>query len=930
MKANPIEEYIFKEGLKDSSVFVFPSDIAATLWREKALSITKAGTLPSSKFIAWDRFKEEAVKASVAGKTPVSAILRKLYALDFTKRNSEAVLSQTGPFLTKLIPPEYATDGSLFNKSLARMLPQLALWELKLERKQARIPSQLDAEEMDMALLKNDYATFLAENNLFEPSWQKPPLVETGFEYYLFFPEAIEDFSEYAQLLGSAPFVHLIEAPRTKEPVQACLFENTREEFRDLCLSIEGLLRQGINPESIAISLPDIETAAPYLLRELNLRSIPFEFRSGETIGSLSAGRLFSLIQTCVSANFAFAPLKALLLNRLIPWKNRNLAEDLVEFGIRNHCVTSWKENSVHINIWEEAFKTPNKSEESDWMLRDWYRKLKKHLESLVSSNSFTDIRTRWFVFRNEFLNMEELADEDDAVIARCIEELKTLVNLEGRFTDLIPQNPFSFFISVLEDTPYVRQKEKGGVSIFPYRVAAGTPFEYHYIPDASQNAATVLYRQLPFLRQDKRLDLFLLDTDASDSFFNIYQGSGSARFSFSTRTFDGYHILHGYFSRENALAAKTQNTPSLLDPYEDERRHFAGEKAPDRLHPFQKSGLTTWDRRSYKKGFSYLKESFNLGEPLLSKLELLKDHIQRVKYTNKNLRVSQSDLGTFSVCNARWFLSCILEIEVLDSDAELMNERNLGLLYHNVLKNLYERIHNTDGVFFANHMETYRTWAQEFAAGAASEHAEFKGPLAAPIIDSLVQKITAGVCGILEKDCEMLDGFIPDFLEDDIAFSLNGLYYNGKIDRISRLPSDNTLVLIDYKSGKTPRPVDYNAENEAMISDFQIPMYIFLTEQSPESPYKGQPIEYAWFGSIKEGDYRPIINGGDISHGRKRGMVSREEFEPAMKAFHKMTEAFSKAVKDGDFTRPKDLSWSVCNACEFKRICRTTYSVRP
>lgn len=136
MNKNPVEEYIRREGLKDSSVFVFPSDIAATLWREKALFITQAGTLPSSRFIAWDRFKEEAVKANVAGKTPVSAILRKLYVLDFTMRNAAAVLSQKSPFLTRLIPPEYAADGSLFNKSLARILPQLALWELKLERKQ--------------------------------------------------------------------------------------------------------------------------------------------------------------------------------------------------------------------------------------------------------------------------------------------------------------------------------------------------------------------------------------------------------------------------------------------------------------------------------------------------------------------------------------------------------------------------------------------------------------------------------------------------------------------------------------------------------------------------------------------------------------------------------------------------------------------------
>ena len=133
MSINPVEEYIRQEGLNECAIFVFPSDIAATLWREKALSITNAGTLPSERFIAWDRFKEDAVKASVAGKSPVSALLRKLYALDFTRRNAQSFISENQPFLTTLIPPQYAEDGSLFAKSLARILPQLALWELKLE-----------------------------------------------------------------------------------------------------------------------------------------------------------------------------------------------------------------------------------------------------------------------------------------------------------------------------------------------------------------------------------------------------------------------------------------------------------------------------------------------------------------------------------------------------------------------------------------------------------------------------------------------------------------------------------------------------------------------------------------------------------------------------------------------------------------------------
>ena len=520
---NPVEELLKAEGTKDDSVLVFPSDIAAALWLEEALDITGKTTLPAEKCIAWDRFKEKAMQKTVAGKSPVSGVLRKLYALDLAARNRKAA----EPLLSSLIPKQHAQDGDVFAAWISRLLPQLGLWQSRAQKaaefRIAHGPAPLantDAEDTDLAFLVSDYGRFLDDHSLFEPAWQRPPLADEGIRYFILFPEAIEDFDEYAAILASAPCITQVPVPpfAPDENTVFDVFSNARDELRSCALRIEHLVSQGVPCERIAISVPEIATIGPYLLRELSLRGIPAEYRAGTKLGEHPAGRLFSLIEECVNRDFSFGAVKALLLNRLVPWKHPE-AGYLVDFGIRNHCVTSWKEHGEQVDIWEEAFRTPAKGEQGDTRIQEWYRSLRKALIAMVRATSFSSARTAYILFRNDFLDMTALAAADDAVIARCVEELNALAALEDEYRPVLPASPWSFFTAQLRETNYVPQRTSRGVSIFPYRVAAGTPFTWHFVLDASMEHASVAYRQLPFLTEDKRERLRAFDTDASASF---------------------------------------------------------------------------------------------------------------------------------------------------------------------------------------------------------------------------------------------------------------------------------------------------------------------------------------------------------------------------------------------------------------------------
>ncbi|HPS43238.1 MAG TPA: PD-(D/E)XK nuclease family protein [Treponemataceae bacterium] len=998
MPDNPVEREIRASGADDSVVFVFPSDVASGLWLEASLAITGRDTLPARRFIAWDRFKERAVQSSVAGKEPVSAIVRKLYALDLARRNRESRV----PMFDSIIPAAFAESGDAFAPWIAKILPSLALLERKRRAAGTSREEGADGEDRDLALLKADYARFLDAESLFEPSWQIPPLKDAGDRFIIFFPEAIEDFAEYAELLAGAPFVRTVSAfqapqgpaqiahpAQAKHPAQATnpansvnpaqstrpgeldfgfedeievddaiaqdakmsepfalsAYATTRDEFKAVALEIERLLGSGTRPESIAVSVPNLESAAPYLLREFTLRSIPFEYRAGTPLGACPAGRFFARAAECVSSGYAFAHVKALLLDRSIPWRNRELAEALIEFGIRNHCVTGWREDGKTVDVWEAAFRDPAWADPADWRVRDYYRKLSTALSGLVGAKTFSEIRNRWFAFRDEerdgLLDMGVLSAEDDAVLARCVEELGSLASLEIRYPRLMPEKPFSLFVSTLDEEKYVRRRATTGVNVFPYRVAAGTPFPWHFVVDASQDGATVVYSPLDYLRQDKRGAIGVADTDASRAFFELYRrcplfpredepqkDGGSdresmargARFSAAERTFSGYRIPHSAFTRVTSGAA-----PIERDAFAREAAWLRGsDKEPERLYPTQKCAAASWRARGAARGFSYLTCAYG------GRVDALTARIKARLMKTEGLLVTATHLNAWSLCGAKLFLGTILKIKEESADAELLNERNIGILYHNVLETVYAKIRDEDGAFKKERIEDYRAWAEAAARDSARGYSEFRGPLAAPLIDTLADRVFDGVTTILESDAELLDGFAPKVLEGELTYAENGLSYYGRVDRIS-VNDEGEAVLIDYKSGYVTPTGDYEVSPDGALKDCQIPLYAFLAEHDKAKPCGGKPLAFAWFGDIRKGKYQPVIHDRNtIPWNARTRLFSREEFEPSMKAFSGMAARYADGIAREDFTRPEGLSWTECASCDFRKICRYVYSVRP
>ena len=942
-----IEQTIKTYGRDLQNVFVFPSRIASRLWFQKSLNITGLGTVPSENYMSWDGFKESCLVSKVSSLSPVSNTVRRIFAQYISRLNSEK--AKDGKLLFKsLIPEDYAETGAVFSEWIAGILPQLDHFEKRYADKGSDVSN--DDEMRDYLFLKNEYADFLKRNSLFEPSWISSEFYSYQKKYIIIYPELMEDFGEHAELLKQQEEISYIPCSKFNQKKNLIdVYKNSRSELKNTALQIEKLLSEGVRADEIAVSVPDIENYAAYIKREFYLRGIPAEFRSGFKLGLEQAGKLFSLIYDCVQNNFAFEFIKPIVLNKHIPWKDREGAEALIDYGVKNNCAVSWKENkedAVYKNIWIESFKINYERDEIEVeqkkKARDWFYSFYYAVNRICESKTFADLQKNYFLFRKDLIDENLFSEKDNAILGRCISCLQELLYLEDKFEAYMPCDRFKFFISELDKAIYVPQNTGLAVSIFPYRVAAATPFSYHFVLNCSQDHTNIIYNKLSFLRKDKREALGVFEADASSYFFEAYTESPNTVFSFSPHTFNSYLIINNLFEisedeeiknaeRVNKKIEELKSYDSFLLDYPEEKEETSEKTSA--IYKIQKNAVSTFSTLKRKKDFSYLQNSYDRIN------EELNSYMEENLFKEGALKLSQTDLKIFTECPVSWFLEKVLSVFSENYDAGIFDARNIGNLSHNVLEVLYKEIGSTDKYFNSKNLDNYIERASLIFDDLAEKSIDFRGALAKPFIQSLKKRVMEAVNFVLESDASLLDGYAPKWVEEWIEMENDGILYRGKIDRASFPQDERSGVIIDYKTNNMPTYSSYGKKNSSVeeieLTDFQIPMYIFLAESklkkdSTKEKKNFETIEHAWFLSFVQQKINKVVNDNEAIPVTRNGSErSREDFQSSIDAFINEAERFAEQVKAQDFTKPSSVSFETCSTCGFKHICRTAYSVK-
>ena len=933
-----------------ASLFIFPTDVAASRWADHLLLLRcnggiGCGTIPMEKFIAWDTFKQNSIRGAVHDKKSIPSALRKMFAAALIRENARLCAEGGIPVFTSIIRPEWAQHASAFASWLTGILPQLGIWF----RQKSNLAEET-GDDIDLLNLRLHYAQFLEQHGLFDPAWEQPPFDNRGNECFLFFPESLIDFNEYKDLLETSGHVTIIHVDEAALPSPNVFFyNNSRSEITEAALYILTLHhKQNIPWDSIVLSIPDTENYGPYVLREFANRNIPYINRISKPLASYPAGQFFKALAACASDDFSFGSLRTLLLNRHLPWKDNALIQELIDFGIKNNCICSWTEETEGtVNVWDEAFSQPFSGYNPQ--TRKFFDDLRRRVNSFRHASTFAEIRKQYFAFRDHFIDMDNVLDETDIVLSRCITELMHLADLEKSYPDVKVPDPYQFFTGYLEETTYLTQSAVSGVTILPYRTAAPSPFDCHIILGASQGNITIDFSPLAFISKNKRKKLGLAEKDVSREFINLHCANSRlpAVFFCSEHEFSGHAIPH------NALAANHEHAAFFCtDLYRQERVLLASLNHTDiippeilslgAIHSRQNEGFKQWNRRRRKEpcNDTLLTEDHFL-------MQLIRKRYCKDEHNENSIFVSSSSLEPYYTCPLNWLFSRILKLENIEIEASLMPGAITGEVYHAVLNLFFNElikigepikapdIGGRDNMPLSKLPESYRSLLAENTETVFNAFPRL--PMSNRTVMSMMtaRLLTAEKNTFKEKLERLLAVFISHFAgcrvcvsEASYILPFDSCFIHGKVDCILEDPQSENIIVIDFKTKYIPKRSDYTGSNGLKV--FQLPLYLRLAENS----FKKEVHSALYFSIIKAlpgvlfGSITNSVNG-KCSPYRKNDHIlyGSEKYNDIMNEFDDKTLRFAQEITDGSFINQQP-DIRQCLKCTHKTVCRTMYAV--
>lgn len=973
---------IISSNIKDKNVcFVFASSIQLDSWADwcvKNPEDSGVKAVAMEKFMAWDHFKEKFAVSSEDGKTAIPSILRKFFVTDLIERNAEACKAGP-PLLYKLIVPQFSGEAESFVSSISAMLPMLKKWKENLDEYRNENPEyELDEEDLDYLVLFQEYSNFLGDD-LFEPSWLVPDFSTADKKFILIYPEQLLDYSEYEPLFKDNDNIIVYKLPVEKERKQKVrVFSDSRKELRRTVLKIKSIVEASngeVSYDDIALHVKDLDSIRPYIQREFEKYRVPCVIRKAEPVHVNSAAAVFAQIKNCVSSNYSYETLRALLLDSYIPWAEPELNESLIREGSRHHIICNYEEGDEN----DEWIKTLGCIKQ-DYREFEYYKALKKAMESFSKASSFENIRKAWIIFKKDFLN-NSWTEKANLVLGKCISELDKIIQIEKDFMEvknIKVSKPFDFFISELKNLNYAPQIKINGVSVFEYKVACCTSYKYNFILNSSQKALTVSYRPLAFLNAQKRKRLKFFDNDiATEVFIELYGWNNSDNeehgfFTCAVDSFDGFAIPHSYLEECKDYWEELDNNDFLIT----EQKYFLSKDSEAEKENIVKliSDKQVIEFDSWKSSANFFeneKKEIEVSDELKNKIDnllkisrsgtnsdMLSGYLERgligeneaARCNHENIKITQTDLDGFFKCPRFWLFKNVLSLKEDSLDAELFSVQDQGIIMHKALELIlcdFEKNNkklpcvDSMGSFGENEYEIAELVKHSVYEAIHHEEMSFsKSPLVIEVLESQVKNFETTVLGFMRKFCVSGEkgkagGFEVLSTEKWLSGKNSNLNYvlSGKVDLLLK-DEAGRIYVIDFKNGKCPsakscRLEEVSEENGTFLdlNNFQCAMYVTLwnLNSSKSNHVKGMAFE-----SIKEGKASSVFWEDSEA----------EEYDKSLEVLSKYADIFYESAAvckfepnafadDSEYVHyAKVDSFDDCFGCKYKNICRTAYTV--
>ncbi|MCF7927939.1 MAG: PD-(D/E)XK nuclease family protein [Spirochaetales bacterium] len=930
---------------KANTVLVFPSEISASFWRRACLrhlasgSTSGASAVRYDRFLSWDSLKERLIlrdpEERPANRGFRSAFLSSFLSENARRAKKSGTLTGAPPFLKRLVPAPFSSQWQSFLPLLRNSLPMLQPF-LELPETGKTLDPLL-AE--DLQLLYEGYREFLRENRRFEPAWRSAELQAAKTPSVIFFPSLIEDFPEYRAALEKDPLIEYVDIPGGKDPAETkpvyYRFSSTGQEIRWVLGRVIRRLEEGVPPEQIMISCGNLDRLENHLRLEARTLGLPLRFRRGKTVLEYPAGRVFQRLSDLKSGRMPYEVLRLLILDRGLPWRNREAAERFIELAGEFSVYRSGggSGGDAYLDLLESLVRSDQSLED----LLSWYRRFADGLRNMFEADTLSRLRAGAGQFFSSIIPLEDFHSSERRVIQFALDRISTLDQELGELQGGGRIDPFSFWIEDLGQSRYVDPGGAPGIDVFDYRAAAGCAPAWHFVLNASQSATAYRRRRFAFLRDDEMISMGLEETDLSSHFLSAYRRSGGAVvFTYGEAGEEGIQLPAG---------------PLLGAGLEPENPGPAG---PDKQSLFEKlieqQGLLRLEEELWKKeagrsfDFPNQKASmvmrigyrFHLGTGARSRgVDMRRDVLDpdsAAALISSMLRrdgavyLGQQSLSWHRFCPLGFLLSQILEIEEDPHFPVMEDPRIRGMIVHKALAVLTESVAAEGGPFQAARLEEYRRLVNKVMKKITS--AGGRRPVL-PVWNAWIKRIERQLHSFLVREAEVFDGWdlVGTELELNTGLPLTlqdrTVFLNGRIDRLSG--QGDKLAVIDYKSGKLPKNKDVSPDDPNMLAEFQMPVYFRLVQEEKPDYRVALLSYYGCKVDDKEGGYRHLLWDLEEKPPKKGPTLSPESFGLLAAEVDKAASKLVQAVEAGDYR----VAGGDCSGCSYRRVCRIRFAVQ-
>ena len=823
--------------------------------------------------------------------------VRMLFLYEQLERNRRA------PYLRQIIPTRYRNDCLVFLQTLQRFLPVMH----RIESLRIDWPDFSRDKLEDLENLYAKYRTFLAEAGLFEPNYERPRFQPGEKTYLLFFPELIEDFPEFADLVAQqaqATCIPIPEAVRERTAVQ--VFETSLEEIRATMLRVSKLLDTKSDPHGIILTVGKLEEVEPLLRREAELFAIPLQIHRGKPLSDFPQGKFFQKLFSSAESSFSVAAMKALLLCRSIPWKQERLCNGLIRLGLDSRIVR----NTAAADSWrlsiESARLNGNPRNLPLGRISGFYTTLKNQIMEIADAGSFSDLKNSLTSFSASFLDLTRLSDEELKIFQFTLGSLDELDWAE-EFVSVPQASVFRIWWIYLHQRLYVPRQNTPGISVYPYRVSEGMYPEQHFVINASQGATSHTPRRYPFLKLHEEQYLGDVQSDLSAAHLQLYSHSGEkVSFSYSRRDFQRSNLPPPLFLKA-CIAAEPSKQSDRPDPYDLERKAWIGGNTFP-LQPTQKYGYL-----SASVG-ALAAKSIDVTSHQLQDKRLIHSLQNRLRKEDDEGRfhISATALERFSLCPFQFLFEHLLEVDSEEYEPMMIDPREFGILMHRVLQAFYHQLVESDprGKLFPDRREEYRERIRSIVSKTCIDFRGKTPALLEPIWAQMRCRVEELALTFLDVDFAVMSEEQTQGCEIQLQVLLSDIdsVLVGKIDRINHNPTGYTVV--DYKKKHVPKKADiFCDEPESM----QMLIYIYLMNEN------NLPVSRAAFYSFENGRYH-FVFGGPRTNMADTGSIQRS-IELVKERIFRMRDR----ILSGDFRIEKS-SRVQCSRCRLQEICRHHY----